>query len=88
MGRNPVWDFVKKVGRDIDHQFWNRTGPHGAAELGAALSGQGNGYVMYGHSGPPPDEPARDQQAQDKGQDAQDGRDDPEPTQERGGRGR
>lgn len=55
MARSRVWAFLKKVGRDIDDQLWNRTGPHGAAELGAALFGQSNAYVMYGHAGRPGD---------------------------------
>lgn len=56
MARNRIWAFVKKVAGDIDDQFWSRSGPHGAAELGAALF-NGQAYVMYGHAGRPGGEP-------------------------------
>ena len=91
MARNRIWEFIKKVGRDIDDQVWKRAGPHGSAELGAALFGQSNAYVMYGQSGPPGDaRPAQDAQAQPKTEQADRAGSDPEQqqAQERGGRSR
>lgn len=49
--RSRAWEFVKRVGKEVDQQFWTRAGPHGAAELSAALF-TGSAYVMYGQGGP------------------------------------
>jgi hypothetical protein len=85
MARQRIWEFIKKVARDIDDQFWNRTGPHGAAELSAGLF-NGHAYVMYGHSGRH-DDGRKGQEQQQKPDKAE-----PEPDQqqerERGGRSR
>lgn len=88
MARNRVWEFIKKVGRDIDDQVWTRSGPHGAAELGAALAGQSNAYVMYGHAGRPgTDRPAPGQEKQQQ-QQSEPARPEPEQQPDRGRTGR
>jgi hypothetical protein len=86
MARQRIWAALKKVARDIDDQFWNRTGPHGAAELGAALM-NGNAYVMYGHSGKNDDGKKEQESEQQRADKAEPG---PEQQQERerGGRSR
>jgi hypothetical protein len=86
MASRRIWEFIKKVGKDIDEQIWHKSGPHGAAELGAGLN-HGHGYVMYGHGrhnvtpGGDRSEAAPDPQPKA-------GRDEPEQERERGGRER
>ena len=78
-----IWRFLKKVVLDIDHQIWNRSGPHGAAELGAALANGSPAYVMYGHTGKHdngPQNPAQPERSEAEPQ--------PQQERERGGRTR
>lgn len=43
MARQRIWEAIKKAARDVDDQFWKRTGPAGAAELAAAITGSSSG---------------------------------------------
>jgi hypothetical protein len=84
MARHRIWNFIKKVAGDIDDQVWRRSGPHGAAELSAALFHGSSPYVMYGQSDRH-DQGRSDQEAKTE-QTAESLH--PEPDRERGGRRR
>lgn len=86
MARNRLWAFLKKVAADIDDQVWNRTGPHGSAELGAALFNNGHAYVMYGNTGRPGEVRRPEEPPQQKAEQVE--KTDPDRGQERKGRER